>query len=48
MSNDEIIQNAINKFHQECSKITENDFMDKIKKHEELLIKVILETILKN
>lgn len=48
MSNDEIIKNAIDKFHSECSKITDTNFTDKIKKHEEIIIKVILETILNN
>lgn len=48
MSNDEIIQNTIDKFHQECSKITDTDFINKAKQHEEIMIKVILETILNN
>lgn len=48
MSKDEIIQSTINKYHQECSKITETEFIAKLKKHEEIMIKVILETILNN
>ena len=48
MSNDEIIKNTIDKFHLECSKITDINFTDKHKKHEEIMIRVILETILNN
>ena len=49
MSKDEIIQNTISKFHEECSKLPKDmDFMDKLPKHEEIMIKVILETILNN
>ena len=48
MSNDEIIKSTIDKFHQECSKITEIEFLEKLKKHEEIMIKVILETVLNN
>lgn len=48
MSNDEIIKNAIDNYHQECSKITETEFIEKLKKHEEIMIKVILETVLNN
>ena len=32
MSKDEIIQNTINKYHQECSKIIETEFIDKLEK----------------
>lgn len=48
MSNDEIIKNAIDKYHQKCSKISETEFVEKLKKHEEIMITVILETILNN
>lgn len=48
MSNDEIIKNTIDKFHQECSKITDTNFTDKHIKHEEIMIKVILEAVLNN
>ena len=48
MSNDEIIKSTIDTFHQECSKITETEFLEKLKKHEEIMIKVILETVLNN
>lgn len=48
MSNDEIIKSTIDKFHQECSKITETEFLEKLKKHEEIMIKVILEAVLNN
>lgn len=48
MSKDEIINQAIENFHNECSKITEINFTDKLHKHEEIMIKVILETILNN
>ncbi len=48
MSNDEIIKNAIDKYHQECSKITETEFINKLMKHEEIMIRVILETVLNN
>lgn len=46
MSKDEIIQNTINKYNQECYKITETEFVDKLKKHEEIMIKVILDAVL--
>lgn len=48
MSNDEIIKNTIDKYHHECSKITETEFIEKLKKHEEIMIRVILESILNN
>lgn len=49
MSKDDIINQAISKYHEECSKLP-NDmvFTDKLPKREELIIKVILETILNN
>lgn len=48
MSKEEIINQTISNFHNECSKLTETDFIDKLHKHEELLIKCILEAILKD
>lgn len=49
MSKDEIINNAISKFHDECSKIPKDkSLIEKLPLHEELIIKVILETFLKN
>lgn len=48
MSNDEIIKNTINKYREECSKITDTNFTDKHIKHEEIMIKVILEAMLNN
>ena len=46
MSKDEIIKNTISKYHEECSKITETEFINKLMKHEEFLIKVILDAVL--
>lgn len=48
MSKEEIINNTISKYHDECSKITETEFIDKLKKYEEIMIKVILDTVLNN
>jgi len=48
MSKDEIINQTISKFREECSKITEEDFISKLKQHEDIMIKVILEALLKN
>lgn len=48
MSNEEIINKTISKYHNECSKISETEFIDKLKKHEEIMIRVILETLLDN
>ncbi len=46
MSKEEIINKTISKYHDECSKITETQFIDKLKKHEEIIIRVILEAVL--
>lgn len=48
MSKDEIINQTISNFCEECSKITDEDFISKLKQHEEIMIKVILETLLKD
>lgn len=48
MSKEEIINQTISNFRDECSKLTESEFIDKLKKHEELIIKCILETVLKD
>lgn len=49
MSNEEIINQTISKFHEECSNLPkEMDFTDKLHEHEEIMIKVILETLLNN
>lgn len=48
MSKEEIINKTISKYHNECSKISEIEFIDKLKKHEEIMIRVILETLLDN
>lgn len=48
MSKDEIINNTISKFKDECAKLPAMDLVDKIHIHEELLIKTILETVLNN
>lgn len=49
MNKNQIIDNAISKFREECSKISdEKSFMEKIPIHEELLIKIILDTLLEN
>ena len=49
MSKDEIINNTISKFHEECSKLPkDDDFLKKLHEHEEIMIKVILETVLNN
>lgn len=47
MPKDEIIKNAINKFHSECEKLPKDmNFIDKLPLHEELIIKTIIETLL--
>lgn len=44
-----IINETISNFHSECSKLSKDMlFTDAIKKHEEIIIKVILETIFNN
>ena len=48
MSKEELINETISKFKSECSKIDDADFIDKISKHEEIIIRVILETVLKD
>ena len=48
MSKDEIINQTISKYREECSKITNEDFISKLKQHEEIMIKVVLETLLKD
>lgn len=49
MSKNEIINQTISKFYEECSKLPKDmDFTSKLHKHEELLIKTILETVLNN
>ena len=46
---EEIVNKTISKYHEECSKIPKNlEFIEKLQKHEELIIKVILETLLQN
>ena len=45
----EIVDNTISRYHEECSKLPKDlDFTDKMLQHEELIIKTILETLLKN
>lgn len=48
MSKEEIINETISNFRNECSKLTESDFISKLHKHEELLIKCILDAVLKD
>lgn len=49
MSKEEIINKTISKYREECSKLPKDmDFIDKLPKHEEIMIKVILETLLNN
>lgn len=46
MSKEEIINQTISNFRNECSKLPEAGFIDKLKEHEDLLIKCILEAVL--
>jgi hypothetical protein len=48
LSKEEIINETISNFRNECSKLTESEFIDKLHKHEELLIKCILDVVLKD
>lgn len=48
MSKEEIINETISNFRNECSKLTEQDLVSKLHKHEELLIKCILNVVLKD
>ena len=48
MSKKELINETISKFKIECSEIDDVNFIDKISKHEEIMIRVILETVLKD
>lgn len=49
LSKDEIINQAISKFREECAKIpNDKTFMEKLPLHEELIIKTVLETLLNN
>lgn len=49
MSNEEIINQTISKYREECSKLPKDmGFVEKLPKHEEIMIKVILETLLNN
>lgn len=49
MSKDEIIKQTISNYRKECSELPNDmDFTDKLQKHEEILIKTILETVLNN
>lgn len=48
MSKEEIINETISNFRNECSKLTKSDFIGKLHKHEELLIKCILDAVLKD
>ena len=48
MSKEDIIKSTTDKFHKECSKITDTDLVNKLHIHEDTMIKVILETLLKD
>ena len=48
MSKEEIINQTISNFHNECSKITDTEFISKLMKHDEIMIRVILEAVLAN